>query len=161
MNSAWLHIKLNSWEYAIKYISAGLNVSIKDSSLQDYPIVDLLTVLFNTSLDIQVRRQRVSEFFLLLKTNTKALKALKVVLINHLGSLHRIEIKPFKDNLNSWKEVWECVTKDTEELSVTMRIFSVGIEFLLSDDNDESILLQLVESERSILIQAFGLDEEK
>ena len=58
-------------------------------------------------------------------------------LISHLGKLREGESQPLKDNLNSWLIAWQQATVDIEEMKVSMRIFTKGIEFLMSEDSDE------------------------
>ena len=59
--------------------------------------------------------------------------------------------------INEWRDLWEELGADYEELKLPLRLFRVGIEYLLQ--KDEAALLDLVESERRIVRQALRLDE--
>lgn len=80
----------------------------------------------------------------------------------HLGdglirSLRRIDHGRLSDEmLRFWRDSWMEFGSAHTELVVPLRIFCVGIEYLIRVD--EKILLDLVTAERVILQQALGLD---
>jgi tetratricopeptide (TPR) repeat protein len=62
-------------------------------------------------------------------------------------------------SLSGWREAWHEVGASHNELEIPLRIFDVGISFLLS--GDRRVLLDLVQEEREILVQALGLEREQ
>ena len=75
-------------------------------------------------------------------------------------SLARIDEEMLsKKALYRYHDTWQEFGGGHVELEVPLRIFSVGIEYL-AKKRDPKVLLDLLESERSILEQLFGLVEE-
>lgn len=62
-----------------------------------------------------------------------------------------------REALPAWHQLWIEVGHGHLELEVPLRIFGVGVRYLMSDD--PRALLDLLASERSLLRQALGLDE--
>ncbi len=65
----------------------------------------------------------------------------------------RVEVK----TLAAWREAWLELGAGRVELEVPLRIFRVGIEYLIR--GDEKVFLDLVSVERKVLRQALGLEE--
>jgi len=61
------------------------------------------------------------------------------------------------DALDAWADVWREVALRHPDLSLATRLFSVGVRYLRA--KDERVLLDLVQEERSILRDLFGLDD--
>jgi tetratricopeptide (TPR) repeat protein len=59
--------------------------------------------------------------------------------------------------LDDWAGVWREVTTRHPDLSLATRLFSVGVRYVQT--TDERVLLDLVQEERSILRDLFGLDD--
>ncbi len=75
-------------------------------------------------------------------------------------SLTRIDEEMLSEKaLYLYRDTWRELGSGHTELEVPLRIFSVGIEYL-AKKRDPKVLLDLLESERSILEQVFGLAEE-
>jgi tetratricopeptide (TPR) repeat protein len=60
------------------------------------------------------------------------------------------------DLLDAWADVWREVADRHPDLSLATRLFGVGVRYLQT--KDERVLLDLVQEERSILRELFGLD---
>jgi tetratricopeptide (TPR) repeat protein len=60
------------------------------------------------------------------------------------------------DALNAWASVWREVAERHPDLALAARLFGVGIRYVQT--KDERVLLDLVQEERSILRELFGLD---
>lgn len=58
--------------------------------------------------------------------------------------------------LHEWRDIWLAAAADYPEMELSLRIFRVGIEYLIK--KDERVLLDLIATERRILRQALGLD---
>ena len=59
--------------------------------------------------------------------------------------------------LYQWRDFWTEAGTPYPELQIPLRIFSVGIEYLVKQDR--KVLLDLVVAERQILEKALGLSE--
>ncbi len=147
------------WTEALQCITEGLKVMLDDNDSSRYNSQDIIGALFTTTQATQERTERITEMLQIYKNHEQALASLGSGLVEHLGSLFQADELPFKDNLESWLVAWQAASKDIEGLSVAMRIFEVGVEFLKSKGKHEGVLYTLVETERSILRQALGLDE--
>lgn len=60
-------------------------------------------------------------------------------------------------SLNTWAAAWEDAAKDQPHLSFAASLFSVGVKYLYA--KDEKVLLDLVQEERAVLRELFGLDD--
>jgi hypothetical protein len=60
------------------------------------------------------------------------------------------------DALDAWAKVWREVAEQHPDLALASRLFGVGVRYLRT--KDERVLLDLVQEERSILRDLFGLD---
>ena len=85
--------------------------------------------------------------------------------LNYLGaglvkSLPRLQ-KSFlnADGLLAWRRVWLSLEPAYPKLTVSLRIFSTGIDYLL--EPKETVFLQLAKEERGILQEALGLNEQR
>jgi tetratricopeptide (TPR) repeat protein len=61
------------------------------------------------------------------------------------------------DALDAWADVWRQVAERHPYLSLAARLFGVGVRYLQT--KDERVLLDLVQEERLILRDLFGLEE--
>ena len=64
-----------------------------------------------------------------------------------------------KKALVAWYDLWLELGAKHEELRIPLRIFRVGIEYLIY--NDRRVLLDLIATERRILVQALGLEDKE
>jgi len=152
--SATANILQNEWSKAKLELK---NVFSIENYTGEYYILGVVSSFYDTFIDSTLRKKNIAELLEIFKTNKLALNSLGASLIKHLGHLFQKDSVPLKDNLISWRDAWQSGMQGVEELEVTQRIFLVGMEFLLSN-NDEAVLLDLVESEREILRQTFQLD---
>ncbi|WP_422928855.1 tetratricopeptide repeat protein [Singulisphaera sp. PoT] len=81
--------------------------------------------------------------------------------LSHLGDglVRSLHIEPGQvdgEVLACWREAWLDLGAGYAELEVPLRMFGVGIEYLIH--GDKKILLDLVSVERKVLQQALGLD---
>jgi len=153
---AEIYLSKGQWIDSTKYISECLRIEKFENSSTIYNAAGVITVMFESVSTHDLRVSRVSELVLLFAIKNNALAA---GLVSHLGQLHTKEPQPSKDNLNSWLMAWQQATLNIKELDVPMRLFTTGMTFLMSEDKDEEILLDLIGSEREILKQAFSLSE--
>lgn len=84
--------------------------------------------------------------------------------LTHLGaglvqSLSHLQ-KSFlnEHGLLAWRRVWMSIGPAYPELSISLRIFSTGIDYLI--ETKETVFLQLAKEERGILQEALGLSEQ-
>jgi tetratricopeptide (TPR) repeat protein len=159
--SAEAFIKLGQWQKAMKMLSKGIFLGKQSKELKEYNARDIIDAVFKQNMDTNLRICRVKELVLCFNQNKTAMDSLGVGLISHLGVLNNKDPKPLNDNLNSWLEAWDLALKPFEEMSVTRRLFAVGIDYLKSADKkkerNKELLLDLIETERSVLEQVFDL----
>ncbi len=62
------------------------------------------------------------------------------------------------DALDSWVCMWREISEQNPDLSLAARLFGVGARYLQT--KDERVLLDLVQEERAILRDLFGLNGE-
>jgi tetratricopeptide (TPR) repeat protein len=74
-----------------------------------------------------------------------------------LRSLRRIDVGRIGvETLENWRDAWLKLGGGYPVLEIPLRIFRVGIEYVLQ--GDEKVLLDLVTTERTILRQSLGLE---
>jgi tetratricopeptide (TPR) repeat protein len=154
LHSGIASIQLNEWSKAKRELKKGLLI---DDYSEGFFTLGVLTAFYDTFVDRSIRQKNIAELLEIFKINKLALSELGSSLIEFLGRLFKRDSYLLKDNLVSWRDALGNAMQDIEGLGVTQRIFLVGMEFLLSD-NDETVLLDLVESEREILRQTFQLN---
>ena len=158
MNSAEIHISEGRWSEGVTSVQKGLQVSTATTPPQTHDASDLIGAIFSASLDPALRKQRIAEFVRLYVDHEPLTAILGAGLVKHLGSLYQADAAlPSADNLDLWLSAWEEVSQGVDKLQVPMRIFRTGAAFLKTGGEDQSILLDLTENERSILQQAFGM----
>ncbi|MFT4556958.1 MAG: tetratricopeptide (TPR) repeat protein [Porticoccaceae bacterium] len=75
-------------------------------------------------------------------------------LVRSLGKLDADRLS--EKALAEWRDIWLEAASEHVEMEIPLRIFSVGIEYLIK--KDERVLLDLIATERRILQQALGLE---
>lgn len=81
--------------------------------------------------------------------------------MKHLGAIYtQGDPWPTSDNLDQWLLAWEQAAEDARDFQLPLRLLRTGIEFIKSGGKDDGVLLDLSSTERSILRQAFGLENE-
>ncbi len=78
-------------------------------------------------------------------------------LVNAL--VHSLALKAYRaakpQMLGAWADIWQNASKREPKLSLAVRVLSVGVRYLQT--NDERVLLDLLQEERQILAELFGL----
>ncbi len=78
-------------------------------------------------------------------------------LVHHLADIN-VEMLSAKA-LDAWRDAWLEAGQAQKELSVSLRIFRLGIEYLKTQD--KRVLLDLIQPEREVAYQALGLNDEE
>jgi len=78
-------------------------------------------------------------------------------LVEHLGFLAKEKVD--ESRILSWLDLWTKLGQGFDSLSVPLRMLKVGLDYLVSSDEGE--LLVLPQEERRVVQQALGLVEEK
>ena len=158
MYSAEIHVFAGRWAEAVQSAQEGLKLSVSTTPPQTHNATYLIGAIFSASLDPALRKQRITEFARLYIEHESLTAILGAGLVKHLGSLYQTDAAlPSPDNLDLWLSAWEEASQGVDKLQVPMRIFRTGVAFLKTGGEDQSILLDLTENERSILQQAFGM----
>jgi tetratricopeptide (TPR) repeat protein len=71
-------------------------------------------------------------------------------------SLKELDHDEGEEALDDWAVAWREETEQYSELTLAVRLFGVGVRYVQT--KDERVLLDLVQEERSILRDLFGLD---
>ena len=128
--------------------------------LQTHDASYLIGAIFSASLEPTLRKQKIVELTQLYAEYKPVTAVLGTGLVEHLGSLYQTSAElPLPENLDSWLSAWEEASEGVDELRIPMRIFRTGIAFLKTGGQDLGILADLAENERSILRQAFGMED--
>jgi hypothetical protein len=83
----------------------------------------------------------------------RPLAALGVALVRTLTNRAYAEVSPAA--LTAWADVWRQIAAQYPDLALASRLFGVGVRYLRT--KDERVLLDLVQEERVILRDLFGL----
>jgi tetratricopeptide (TPR) repeat protein len=117
-------------------------------------VPDILLALFRVSADRAVWTQRVSQLADL-AAEANALTQLGDALVRSLTKKAYTEASA--DTLDAWADVWRTVAERHPDLSLATRLFGFGVRYLRT--KDERVLLDLVQEERAILRDLYGLDD--
>jgi tetratricopeptide (TPR) repeat protein len=116
---------------------------------------DLLATLFESTTARALWTERVGRLVAIYAAG-KALPNLGTALVRSLEHLDSEEVSA--SALDSWAQVWREITERYPDLSLSVRLFGVGVRYVQT--KDERGLLDLVQEERAILRDLFGLDTE-
>ncbi|MCB1097555.1 MAG: hypothetical protein KDN22_18430, partial [Verrucomicrobiae bacterium] len=146
------------WEEGFASMAQGVELGASVSPPHIGDIESILALIFDAGLSRGELEKKVSIFSAILGQHS-AYGALGESLVHHLGSLTKSDDPPASDQLNRWLAIWEKIADGVPDLIIPMRLFRTGIRYLLSEDRDESVLLDLRFDERELLRQALGLDD--
>lgn len=120
----------------------------------------LVISLFSSDLPAARRNELISALYQTCRKHT-ALPRLGEELVRHMGQVFQ-EGEPFPaaDTLDPWLQAWEQASGNDPEFQIPLRLLRTAIEFLKSGGKDAGVLLDLSKSERSLLRQALGLEDE-
>ncbi len=158
LDIAEIYCYQNLWEDFIKAFGLGLGLLEASSKTDgDYAalriMVDYLYVNFSRG---DIDHNKTSGLFDVLSKDKKALSAFGVDLLRHLGWQAKENKKKHNPILTQWVSAWKLAANGNSDFAITIRLLEVGLDYLQS--HDESVFLELVESERVILKNAFGLE---
>ncbi|MDD9934392.1 MAG: hypothetical protein OXT09_12360, partial [Myxococcales bacterium] len=74
--------------------------------------------------------------------------------IHSLRRLHTLGLDG--RSLEAWGTCWHEAARDKEELTIPLRLFTTGIEYLKTED--PNVLLNLVDEERRVLANALRIE---
>jgi len=179
------HVLQGNWTQAAQVLSNRFRQSPSQFNLaKSLHLPDLIGTIFRVSADHRVWAHRVAQLagiarevkedWELLKAEEKVwptpspadsaealappnpLAVLGDSLVRSLTKTAYAEATP--DALDAWAGVWRDTAVLHPDLSLSARLFGVGVRYLQTQD--ERVLLDLVQEERSILRDLFGLDHD-
>jgi tetratricopeptide (TPR) repeat protein len=153
-------LRMNRWEEGFGELKLCLHHLPPSLNQGAVAIASIITVIFASSLASNhhesLRKGRL-EGLLELCADYAAISYLGTGLLLSLSMIR--QPTSIAEPLVSWRKVWHEVASDRDELRMPLRIFDVGISFLLS--GDQRVLLDLVQEERQILTEALGLEPDE
>ncbi|MGY6277026.1 ArsR family transcriptional regulator [Methylomonas sp. MgM2] len=156
---ALTNFKSGQWSKGITTLADGLSILTPDIQPDEALFSAIVGFTFSGSLSTATRKQRIAELARVFEQH-KASNYLGEALIRHLGAILRNpDETPSPDNLEHWYSAWEAAGAGREALKLPLRIMRTGIDFLKTGARDHSVLLDLNQEERQILLQAFGIEE--
>jgi hypothetical protein len=174
------HVLLGNWAEVERLLSARFRLPLNRA--RSWHLPDLIAAIFRSSADSRAWRQRVGRLAEMaeevqeervhkkaqeegeparLSASSAALSTLANPFTLLADSLVRSLTKEAyaeasADAVEAWAGVWREVAAGHPDLSLGVRLFEVGVRYLRT--KDERILLDLLQEERSILRNLFGLD---
>ncbi|AEG00455.1 MarR family transcriptional regulator [Methylomonas methanica] len=146
------------WQKGLQTLADALSGLATDIQPEEVLLNAIVTFMFVSSLAPAARKQCIAELAQVFEQHN-ASTFLGDTLVRHLGDIHRDSGEmPSPDSLEQWISAWEAAGQSTEALRLPLRILRTGIDFLKTGGQDLSILLDLNQEERQILLQAFGIE---
>lgn len=156
--SDWALILLQQgeWNHAIDKLENALDLSSELEQTCPNCAHDYIDAIARASTREEAWKPVVDQL-LAVYAKQNVLSLLGEGLVRSLGSLRRALFN--EQGLRAWHRTWVTAGKPFEQLKIPLRIFSVGIEFLIK--SDANVLLDLAKEERQILRDVLGLDVQK
>ncbi|WP_426994058.1 ArsR family transcriptional regulator [Methylomonas sp. CM2] len=156
---ALMHFMSGRWMKGIVRLADGLGKLTADIQPEEAQFTAMVAFVYTSSFSTAARKQHIAELAQVFEQH-HASNYLGEALIRHLGSIHRDpDETPSSENLEQWYSAWEASGTNSEALKLPLRLLRTGIDFLKSGAQDRSVLLDLNQEERQILVQTFGLEE--
>ncbi|OAI23246.1 MULTISPECIES: ArsR family transcriptional regulator [Methylomonas] len=157
---ALVNFMLGRWNVGMARLADGLGQLTAKSQPEEVLFTAMVAFVYASSLTTAARKQRIAELAQVFEQH-HASTYLGEALIHHLGSIHRDPNEtPSPDNLEQWCVAWEAAGTNSEALKLPLRLLRTGTDFLKAGAQDRSVLLDLNQEERQILVQTFGLGED-
>ncbi|WP_231890353.1 winged helix-turn-helix domain-containing protein [Methylomonas methanica] len=145
------------WQMGLRMLADGLSKLTPETKPEEAISTAIVTSIFMISLAPSIRKQQITELTEVYIQHNAA-TFLGDALIKHLASIHRNQDEtPSPENLEQWISAWETAGQSCDGLRLPLRILRTGIDFLKAGSQDTSVLLDLNQEERQILVQALGL----
>ena len=158
---ALIAMQNSNWAESFSILKAALEKAL--SSKLEYRMFIPIVVkhLFGYAKEmVGIEREVLVQGLLKVYMDNSLILELVEELIAHLGILLREGgCLPENEILEGWATEWEAALSSYPEVSISLRIFRTGIEFLKAGGEDRSVLLSLHQEERRILEQVFQLED--
>jgi tetratricopeptide (TPR) repeat protein len=149
-------ILAGAWDEAEQVLADRFRLprSPRDNPARSWHLPDVIVAVLRASTDPGVWAHRVARL-VEIAAEANALADLGDSLVRSLTKKAYAEASA--DTLAAWASVWREVAERHPDLSLATRLFGVGVRYVQT--KDERVLLDLVQEERSILRDLFGLDD--
>ena len=141
---------LRQWRAGITALRSALHQYPRDIRINFTGIFDIMLTLNQGHEDL--RRTLASLISVVTQADEAQELVSSLILSLRLMGPNQFDVK----TLATWRDAWLELGASHAELELPLRIFRVGIEYLIRAD--EKVLLDLVSVERKVLRQALGLE---
>ncbi|MEX0819261.1 MAG: tetratricopeptide repeat protein [Pirellulaceae bacterium] len=146
----WALFAFSRWESGFAALREAF---VQHAGSTDHDVTSLVELIQKRSAGSDQLRSHVATL-IEIYADASELTALGEGLVRSLNSIDAEMLS--EKSLQTWRDAWLELGAERAELEIPLRIFRVGIEYLIQQD--ERVLLDLVATERTILRQALALD---
>ncbi|MBP3954894.1 tetratricopeptide repeat protein [Gemmata sp. G18] len=161
------HIVAGDWDAAERVLAEKFDLPLSnDNDARAWHLPNVIVAIFSGAADRRVwlhRVRRLAEVAAAEQarrpdgdTRPKPLTQVGYSLVQSLTQ--SAYARAHADALGAWVEMWQEAAKAHPDLSLSARLFGVGVRYLRT--KDERVLLDLLQEERAILRELFKLDDE-
>jgi len=133
-----------------------LHKKTEDASDTVVHIAHMILLIFsNSTFDLDIMQKLVERLISIYERVNKTTLVGNALFI----SLVKINAKIFsREALDTWRQIWLDAGAGRPDLAFSLKLFDVGMKYLMS--GDRRVLLDLLSTERPIVMEALGLAEE-
>ena len=154
-----VHCYRGDWDRGLEDVDSACAADGTVESADHHPlwlsddVEELVTVPLLSGLAQTARSQRSREIAAIFDKHG-LLERLGQGMIHSLRRLHTLGLDG--RSLEAWGTCWHEAARDKEELTIPLRLFTTGIEYLKTED--PNVLLNLVDEERRVLANALRIE---
>ncbi len=155
-----IHCRRGEWDRGLEDVDIACAADGKVDSADNHPlwsalddVEDLVAATLSPSLDRKVYLRRLHVIVEIFDKHG-LLERLGQGMIHCLRRLHTLELDG--RSLEALDTCWQEAARDKEELTIPLRLFTTGVEYLKSED--PNVLLNLVDEERRVLANALRIE---
>lgn len=135
----------------------SLNFLLKNQTKQIGHSEDITLFIVDNIFSSKSDQKKKLKKLIITYSKYEKMTALSDIMVNYLGELRDKKDTNSSESLESWYSLWDEALTGINEMKLSLRIFRTGINFLKSEREDQTILLELHKEERDILQQALKL----
>lgn len=148
---------LERWEEGFRWLEACFARTWPPQEQEGWGDVgSMIDLILHSTLEPTLWRERVQQFVDAFG-QTQKLTLVGDGLVRSLGKVDATMLS--REALDTWRRIWLEVGKDRPELEIGLRLFDVGMRYLM--EGDRRVLLDLLATERPLVEEALGLSPEE